>query len=139
VPVDFGQLRKKRDMAWVALAGPAANFAMALLWLIFSRVLEASAIHEKFFVEMASAGVVVNQVFFALNLFPIPPLDGGRILIGALPQKYSYHFSQLEPYGFFIVMLLIFTGAISWWMTPIISATGSILLFIVSPLKFLFY
>lgn len=140
VPVDSGQLRKpKQHAVWVALAGPAANFLMALLWLIFSRLLEASSIQEKFFVEMASAGVLVNQVFFALNLFPLPPLDGGRILISVLPNKYSYHFSQIEPYGFFIVMMLIFSGAIGWWMSPIISVTGRVLLFVVSPLKFLFY
>ena len=82
VPVDFGKLRNpKRDMVWVALAGPASNFLMAFLWLLLLVGLQAAQVGGTFFLSMANAGVVTNLVIFALNLFPIPPLDGGRILV----------------------------------------------------------
>ncbi|MCX5511678.1 site-2 protease family protein, partial [Pseudomonas sp. BJa3] len=80
VPVDFGRLRRpKKDMLWVALAGPAANLLMAILWVFSLRLFLESGMQESFWFEMAMAGVQVNLVLMALNLLPIPPLDGGRI------------------------------------------------------------
>jgi Zn-dependent protease len=108
VPVRFGNLRNpKRDMVWVALAGPAANLAQALLWGALLYVLHGLGITEVFFMKMCQGGVLVNIVMFAFNLFPLPPLDGGRIVVGLLPYKQAMAFSRVEPYGFFIVMALV--------------------------------
>ncbi len=141
VPVDYGNLRKpKRDMAWVALAGPAANLVMALAWLVLAILLGAMGINEAFFMKVAEAGIRVNLVIFAFNLFPIPPLDGGRIMTSLLPHKYAYKFAQIEPYGFFIVMGLVFLNALhfwSLWMVPVMSIAGKVLQLVVSPLNFL--
>jgi Zn-dependent protease len=101
VPVNFSRLKNpKRDMAWVALAGPAANFAMAFAWMLFGAVLQAADIDEAYFNSMAKAGLLTNLVMMAFNLFPVPPLDGGRILVSLLPYKLAYKFAQIEPYGF---------------------------------------
>ncbi|SFH94515.1 Zn-dependent protease (includes SpoIVFB) [Collimonas sp. OK307] len=140
VPINFGQLRKpKRDMAWVALAGPAANFVMALIWLLVLIGLKVSGQQgeQDFFVLMARAGILTNLVMFAFNLFPIPPLDGGRILTSLLPNKYAYKFAQIEPYGFFIVMALVLLKVLYFWMTPVMTIASSALQLIVSPLLFL--
>jgi Zn-dependent protease len=138
VPVDFGKLRNpKRDMIWVSLAGPGANFVMALIWLLLIVALQASQINEKFFFEMATAGVKTNLVIFALNLFPIPPLDGGRILIGLLPHKYAFKLAKIEPYGFVVVMLLAMTNVLfRFWIGPLMVITYKILQLIISPLNF---
>lgn len=135
VPVDWSRLRKpKRDMVWVALAGPMANLVMALLWLILSIVLKALHFDEPFFQQMADAGVLVNLVIFAFNLFPVPPLDGGRILTGLLPHQYAYKFAQIEPYGFFIVLGLAFLQVLKFWMVPVMMVAELALHLIVSPL-----
>ncbi|MEY3510568.1 MAG: hypothetical protein RI914_1167, partial [Pseudomonadota bacterium] len=111
VPVNFSRLHHpKRDMVWVALAGPASNWVQALVWAAVWLVLKAQAEPEAFFVQMAQAGVLVNLVMFAFNLFPLPPLDGGRILVGLLPMRLAIAVSRVEPYGFFIVMALVLTG-----------------------------
>jgi Zn-dependent protease len=135
VPIDFGNLRKpKRDMAWVALAGPGANFVMALLWMIFAIMLGLLDVNEPFFLRMAQAGVLTNLVMFAFNLFPIPPLDGGRVLTSALPNRYAYKFAQIEPYGFFIVMGLVLLKVLSFWMVPVMLLAHEVLKLIISPL-----
>ena len=98
VPIDFGRLRNpKRDMAWVALAGPAANYFMALLWMLMAVVLDSLQVTEPFLLRMAQAGAISNLVMFALNLFPIPPLDGGRILVSWLPMKQAIAVSKIDP------------------------------------------
>jgi Zn-dependent protease len=138
VPVNWGNLRKpKQHMAWVALAGPAANLVMALMWMVLAVMLTAWQIEEDFFMRMAKAGIVTNLVLFAFNLFPIPPLDGGRIMTSFLPNGYAYKFAQLEPYGFFIVLGLMFLKVLHYWMIPVITAANAALLLIISPLTFL--
>jgi len=139
VPVDFGKLRNpKRDMVWVAFAGPAANFLMALMWLLMLIALRASRVDETFFVAMANAGVFFNLVIFALNLFPLPPLDGGRILVGLLPHRYAFKVARIEPYGFFVVFILAMTPLLSvLWIGPLVAIGQKILYLIVSPLRFL--
>lgn len=138
VPVEFGNLRRpKRDMAWVALAGPGANMLMALLWLVFAMLLQAMQVGEAFFLEMAFAGIRINLVILALNLFPVPPLDGGRVMFSILPNKYAYQFGRLEPYGFFIVIGLLILNLLRYWMEPVIYAASFILQLFVLPLNFL--
>ena len=123
VPVRFDHLRHpKRDMIWVALAGPASNFAQAVFWGLLLIVLVGSGLHERFFLEMCRAGILVNLVMWAFNLFPLPPLDGGRILVGLLPWKQAQLVARIEPYGFFIVMALVIAGVVgNYWLRPLMS------------------
>lgn len=138
VPIDFARLRNpKKQMAWVALAGPAANFAMALLWLIASIAMVATGLQEPFFLKMANAGILTNVLIFAFNLVPIPPLDGGRILTSLLPNKLAYQFARIEPYGFFIVLGLIYLKILNFWVLPLMLLTEYVLKTLVYPLTFL--
>ena len=139
VPVRFDQLRHpKRDMVWVALAGPGANLLQALLWGVLLYLLAGSGVTERFFVEMCKAGMLTNVVMFAFNLFPLPPLDGGRILVGLLPWRQAVLLSRIEPFGFYIVMALVITGVISsLWMQPLMGMTFDLLKLALSPLSFL--
>ena len=125
VPVDFGNLRHpKRDMVWVALAGPGSNLVQAIVWALLYVVYTDFGVSEKFFLAMCKAGVLSNVVMFAFNLFPLPPLDGGRIVVGLLPWKQAYQFSRVEPYGFYIVMALVITGVVNHlWLDPVMNAT----------------
>ncbi len=136
VPVRFDHLRHpKRDMVWVALAGPAANLLQALLWGILLYALAAASVSERFFIDMCKAGMLTNVVMFAFNLFPLPPLDGGRILVGLLPWRQAIMVSKIEPWGFFIVMALVITGVVnSLWMQPLIGVTFDLLKLLLSPL-----
>jgi Zn-dependent protease len=138
VPIDFSQLRKpKKDMAWVALAGPMANFVMGLMWMALFFVLDAADIDEAYFYEVARAGVKINLILFAFNLFPLPPLDGGRILTSVLPNRYAFRFARIEPYGFFIMIGLMMLNLLNYWMVPVITGANTLLNILISPLKFL--
>ena len=139
VPVQFGNLRKpKQHMVWVALAGPGANFIQALLWGAVFYMATSAGITERFMLEMCRAGMLVNVVMFVFNLFPLPPLDGGRILVGLLPWRQANMVSRVEPWGFFIVMGLVLTGVISsFWMQPLMAFTFSTLQTLLSPLALL--
>jgi Zn-dependent protease len=141
VPVNFGRLRHpKRDMVWVALAGPGANLAQAVLWTVLAYVLVAMGVQERFFLEMTQAGLMVNLVMFAFNLFPLPPLDGGRILVGLLPMKQALMVSRLEPYGFFIVMALVVSGLVgSLWLRPLMNITAGVIQLLLTPLRMLLF
>ena len=123
VPVNFAALRNpKRDMIWVALAGPASNFAQAILWALALVVLAGLDVREPFFIKMAQAGILVNLVMWAFNLFPLPPLDGGRILAGLLPWKQARWLDRIEPWGFFIVMGLVIAGVVGTvWLRPLMT------------------
>ena len=138
VPVDFSRLRNpRRHTAWVALAGPAANLLMALFWMILFFVLDAGGFNEKYFYLVAKAGVLINLVLFAFNLFPLPPLDGGRIMTSILPNRYAYNFARIEPYGFFIVLGLMMLNLLQYWMVPVIAGANILLTVFITPLKFL--
>lgn len=123
VPVNFSNLRNpKQHMVWVALAGPASNFVQAVFWKLVLIALVVMGVQEPFFIKMAQGGVLVNLVMWAFNLFPLPPLDGGRILVGLLPYKQAHLVSRIEPYGFFIVMALVLAGVVtSFWLLPLMS------------------
>lgn len=139
VPVRFDRLRHpKSDMVWVALAGPASNLLQALLWGALLYLLAGSGVTERFFLEMCKAGMLTNVVMFAFNLFPLPPLDGGRIVVGLLPWRQAMLFSRIEPWGFYIVMALVITGVVSaLWMQPLMDLTFAFIKLALSPLSFL--
>jgi len=116
VPVNFGNLRHpKRDMIWVAGAGPLANFVMAFLWALLMQAAEPSGIWASDgLLQMAQIGVSINLMLMALNLLPLPPLDGGRIAVGLLPNRAAYALSRLEPYGFIVILVLIAIPGALW-------------------------
>ena len=140
VPVNFGKLRNpKRDMIWVALAGPASNFAQAIAWALALVLMTALGVDEPFFIKMAQAGALVNLVMWAFNLFPLPPLDGGRILVGILPWKQAQWVSRIEPWGFFVVLALVLAGIVgTYWLRPLMSFGYLVLNTLTAPLLALF-
>lgn len=122
VPVNFGNLRRpKKDMLWVAAAGPGVNFLMGVFWALAIQI--GVVINNGFsnsLMLMGAAGVFINVILMALNLLPLPPLDGGRIAISLLPQKAAHQYSKIEPYGFFILLGLLFTGVLNLALWPLI-------------------
>ena len=139
VPVRFGNLRDpKRHMIWVALAGPGSNFFQALVWGALLYVYRGAGINEPFMVEMAQGGVLVNVVMAVFNLFLLPPLDGGRILVGLLPYRQAMLVSRVEPYGFFIVMALVLAGVVSnLWLRPLMGLSYQLINLLLTPLAWL--
>lgn len=122
VPVNFGNLKNpKNDIRYVAFAGPGANFLMALLWAIALKILVLTQINEPFFVDMAKAGIVVNLVLAALNLLPILPLDGGRILFSFLPVSVAHHFSKTEPYGMIVLIVFLMLDILPMFVQPVVN------------------
>ena len=125
VPVSVGRLRHpKRDMAIVAAAGPAVNLLMAIVWSI-ALVVAHNLVHSAPAVAvpvllMAIAGVFVNLVLMAINLLPVPPLDGGRILTGLLPLPVARVFARTEPFGLIILIVLLITGVVRWVLGPVV-------------------
>lgn len=123
VPVNFGRLRRpKRDMLWVAAAGPAANLFMALCWgLLLKLAWEMPVnVYSVPLAEMSKIGITINAVLMVLNLFPLPPLDGGRIAVSLLPMRAAIAFSRVEPWGFPILLLLMFSGILSAILSPFV-------------------
>ena len=142
VPVEFGNLRNpKKQMAWVALAGPAANFVMAFGWMTLALVLPVGGADGSlvtFLHAVARAGVLVNLLMFAFNLLPIPPLDGGRIVTSMLPNRLAYRYAQIEPYGFFIVLALLYFNILNFWVGPLMAASNYILSVVLLPVSLIF-
>lgn len=123
VPVTWQNLRNpKRDMALVAAAGPGANLAMALLWALVAKLglVLAPAIGGLALpiVLMGKVGITFNLVLMVLNLLPLPPLDGGRVLVGLLPGPLAWKVSRIEPYGFAILLVLLMTGGLAYLIVP---------------------
>jgi Zn-dependent protease len=134
VPVNFRALRRpKRDMLWVALAGPAANLAMALGWAAALKVEALSGLGgNDFLVQVPLAGIEVNLVFMALNLLPILPLDGGRVVVSLLPDPLAGRFSRLEPFGLPILLGLVVISSYGYdvlgkFLNPIVFASKSVI------------
>ncbi|KAF0206007.1 MAG: peptidase [Gallionellaceae bacterium] len=121
VPVNFSALRRpKQDMLWVALAGPAANLFMALLWGLLAKVawMSPDSYFAEPLLEMAQLGVKINVILLVLNLLPLPPLDGGRIAISMLPHRLAFKLASIEPYGMFILIGLAITPILGWLLAP---------------------
>ncbi len=137
VPVNFSRLRRpKRDMVWVALAGPASNFVQAIFWAAGYALLVGLGVDEDFFIEMCRAGVLVNLVMWAFNLFPLPPLDGGRILVGLLPWRQAQWVARVEPWGFFIVLGLVLAGIVgTLWLRPLMAVGADAIHLLLTPLR----
>lgn len=131
VPVVMGNLRQpRRDMAKVALAGPAANLFMAMFWAIMLKIAFASGGQGLFqgLIYMSAAGILINLVLMVLNLFPIPPLDGSRVLNGFLPESLAQKVDRLEPYGMVIVLLLLASGLLGKFLLPLLAMSSALLL-----------
>jgi Zn-dependent protease len=127
VPVNYSALRKpRRHMAWVAAAGPCANLAMALAWALLLKISMALS-GNAFFEEMARAGIIVNLVFMFLNLLPILPLDGGRIVASLLPSRAAWQYAKLEPWGIPLLLLLLVTNVLSFVLEPLIGASDALI------------
>ena len=135
VPVNFSNLRKpKRDMLWVAAAGPGANLLMAFFWALVIKLGIVMPEHDfvKPMVLMGIAGIEINVILMVLNLLPLPPLDGGRMAVSLLPHRIAYQFAKIEPYGFMILLGLLFSGvlgavigpAVTWTKLMIVSIFG---------------
>jgi Zn-dependent protease len=136
-PVNFSKLRNpKKQMGWVSLAGPAANLAMAWGWQVWGDLLMSMGVSEPYFLKMATGGVQINLFLCVLNLIPLPPLDGGRVLLSWLPTHWAVPFGKIEPYGFLILMVLMITDVLSLWMKPMLALTGGIIHFLTSPFSF---
>jgi len=124
VPVDWRNFKRpKQDMAWVAVAGPASNLLMALAWALAARIalgLSADNWIALPLLFMGVAGIFINTILMVLNLLPLPPLDGGRVVTGLLPAPYAYQFARIEPYGFFILVALLVTGVLGIAMWPVV-------------------
>ncbi len=134
VPVDFHALRRpKRDMLWVALAGPAANLVMALVWAAALKIGALSGFRQSdFLLQVPIAGVEVNLVFMALNLLPILPLDGGRVVVSLLPGPLAGRFSRLEPFGLPILLGLVVISSYGYnvlgmFLDPVMVASKSVI------------
>jgi Zn-dependent protease len=128
VPVTWQNLRNpKRDMALVAVAGPAANLLMAIGWALLMRVGLLLGQQGMALVYMGVAGISINTILMVLNLLPLPPLDGGRVLTGLLPGPWAYRLSRIEPYGFFILIALLVTGLLGLILWPLISIVMTLL------------
>jgi len=124
VPVDFGRLRNpKRDMLWVAAAGPGANLLMAILWTFVIKAMQGAP--PNYFTEpivlMAHGGIIINAVLMVLNLLPLPPLDGGRIAVSLLPHRLAYRFARIEPFGMIILIVLMFLGVLNVVRLPFVN------------------
>ena len=130
VPVNFANLRHpKRDMLWVAAAGPFSNLVMALLWALAVKI-GLGAPQNYFALPLAlmgAAGVFINVIIMVLNLMPLPPLDGGRILVSLLPHRLAYNVSRIEPYGFIILIALLFSGVLGKILWPLIGMMMSLI------------
>jgi len=122
VPVNFSNLNNpKKDMMWVALAGPASNLVMAIIWAIILGLFKSSGTsYALFVIGMAQVGIMINLVLMLLNLLPIPPLDGGRMAVSLLPSPWSYKLASIERYGMFILIFLIVSGLLSAILLPLL-------------------
>lgn len=132
VPVNWENLRTpRRDMALVAAAGPASNIIMTIFWAACLKVAAllnpASSTTALFVLLTAQAGIIINLILAFINLIPVPPLDGSRIVASLLPPKHAYQYLRIEPFGLFILIALLFSGILGWLVTPLMGYSLKIL------------
>ena len=129
VPVNFSNLRNpKKNMMWVAVAGPFSNLLMAIFWTFLYGRLQLFPDSSIFFLQvMALAGIQINLILMVLNMLPIPPLDGGRVAVSLLPYPWSSYIESLERYGLFIIIFLLFSGVLGSILFPLINISKSII------------
>jgi len=141
VPVDYSRLRNpKKQMGFVAAAGPASNFVMALAWAIWAVLLNGMNVTEPFLTGMAQGGIIVNAVMCVFNLIPVPPLDGGRVVTALLPNDLARKYARLEqytPYIFIALIILMYTGVLSSLLTTLVRGMISLIALLVLPLNLL--
>ncbi len=130
VPVDWRNLHHpKRDMALVAIAGPGANLIMLIFWAILIKVCftidQSASLFNIVIFEMAQVGIIINIVLIVLNLIPLPPLDGSRVVSSLLPNKLAWYFNRLERWGLAILLVLIFTGVFGKVLGPVVGILNS--------------
>ena len=143
VPVNFNNLNNpKRDMVWVAFAGPAVNLIQAFIWgliAILAGSIGLTGSMGQFVYGMCQAGLWINVLLFVFNLLPLPPLDGGRIAVGLLPRQQSNWLARVEPYGFYIVLALLVTNIIyPLWLKPVGGLTMSLIALLLQPFQLIF-
>ena len=143
VPVNFNNLNNpKRDMVWVAFAGPGVNLIQAFIWGLIAILAAGIGLEGsmgQFVYGMCQAGVWINVLLFVFNLLPLPPLDGGRIAVGLLPQQQSNLLARVEPYGFYIVLALLVTNIIyPLWLKPVGGLTMSLIALLLQPFGLIF-
>lgn len=129
VPVNFSNLRNpKKDMMWVALAGPASNLIMAIFWTIILVQINLFPEQAELFLRvMCLAGIQINIILMVLNMLPLPPLDGGRVAVSLLPYPWSGYLAGLERYGLIILIFLLFSGVLGKILFPLVNLSQSII------------
>ena len=139
LPINFGNLRNpKRGMLWIALAGVASNFVMAIGWTVLRIALVLSHIDEPFFIKMTEAGLEANLILIGYSLIPLPPFDGGRIVFSLLPDKQAYEYAKVEPYTMIILLVLLIPGWLwRYWVIPVATLSDVLRALIFSPLNYL--